>query len=391
MKSRKLLWLGLLVAATVVALIVQPVSSLVSAYTEETMFDMWQYKRTLDIFFMYMLVAFLMLFVKRMEWIVCLATMVTLSLSLPWYAFLKTIVFAGVFESAPGYAEWNVDFLAVAIVMSITLVIAIGVPLGQVKHSGYVIMAIIFPFAFLATEWLMFFKLEGVMDTGGSILVHALAAYFGWGMILTIRHKGALTAPMDITTHSVSFVWLAAMLLFVLWPSFITVLVAPEDTIHTLITTYMAGFGSALASYLVLWLIDKKVDPLIYTYAMLCGLVAIGSTADLVGPWTGFVIGVAAGIISCLCFKYLQPITEKVFGVKDMMGVHNLHGVGGVFGALVCAVMFAGVVQIWALLGTIVIGLVLGGVTGLLCRARPALEVDDSEAFAVEPGRAEPY
>ncbi len=391
LKSRKVLWIGLLVAATVIALIVQPVSTLAQEITDETMFDMWQYKRTLDIFFMYMLVAFLMLFVKRMEWIVCLATMVTLTLSLPWYAFLKTVVFAGLFESAPGYAMWNIDFLAVAIVMSITLVIAIGVPLGQVKHGHYVIMALIFPFAFLLVEWYMFFYLAGVMDVGGSILVHVLAAYFGWGMILTIRSKSALTAPMDTTTHSVSFVWLAAMLLFVLWPSFITVLVAPEDTIRVLITTYMAGFGSAFISYVLLWVIDKKVDPLIYTYAMLCGLVAIGSTADLVGPWTGLAIGVAAGVISVLSFKYLQPVTEKIFGVKDMMGVHNLHGVGGIFGALVAAVFFAGIVQVWALVGVMAIGLVLGGVTGLLCRTRPALAVDDSEVFAVEPGRAEPY
>jgi len=124
---------------------------------------------------------------------------------------------------------------------------------------------------------------------------------------------------------------------------------------------------------------------------MLCGMVAIGSTCDLVGPWAGLIIGVAAGSISVLCFKYWQPFTERVFGVKDMMGVQNLHGVGGIFGALICAVMFAGLVQVWALLGAIAIMIVVGVITGLLCRARPELDVDDSEVFAVEPGRAEPY
>lgn len=389
LKSRKVIWLGLLVAATVIALIVQPVTVFAQEILDVEIIDNLMWQRTQNIFFMYMLVAFLMLFVKRMEWIVCLATMVTLSVSLPWYAFLKTVVFANQFSVMP--TGWTVDFLAMGIVMSITLVIAIGVPLGQVKHGGYVIMALIFPFAFLAIEWFMFEYLVGVLDAGGSILVHAAAWAFGFGMIMTIRSKSALTAPMDVTTHSVSFVWLASMLLFILWPSFVTVLLTPDKVVDVAIVTYMSGFGAAVAAYAVNWMIDKKVDPLIYTYAMLCGMVAIGSTCDLVGPWAGLIIGIAAGAISVLCFKYWQPLSEKIFGVKDMMGVQNLHGVGGIFGALICAVMFAGLVQVWALLGVLVIMIVGGGITGLLCRTRPALDVDDSEVFDVEPGRPEPY
>jgi len=388
MKSRKVLWLGLLVAATVIALIVQPLN-VFAQITDVEIIDNLMWQRTQNIFFMYMLVAFLMLFVKRMEWIVCLAVMLTLCVSLPVYAFLKTVVFPGSFSVMP--TGWTVDFLAMGIVMSITLVIAIGVCLGQVKHGAYVIMGITFPFVFLLMEWFLFEYLVGVLDAGGSIVVHAAAWAFGFGMILTIRSKSAMTAPMDTTTHSVSFVWLASMLLFILWPSFVTVLLAPGQVVDVAIVTYMSGFGAAVAAYAVNWVIDKKVDPLIYTYAMLCGMVAIGSTCDLVGPWAGLIIGVAAGAGSVLMFKYWQPLSERVFGVKDMMGVQNLHGFGGIFGALICAVMFAGLVQVWALLGAIVIMIVGGGITGLLCRTRPALDVDDSEVFAVEPGRAEPY
>jgi ammonium transporter Rh len=389
MKSRKLLWLGLLIAATVIALVVQPISTLAQEITGQEIIDNLMWQRTQNIFFMYMLVAFLMLFVKRMEWIVCLATIATLSVSLPIYAFLKTVVFVNAFSVMP--TGWTVDFLAMCIVMSITLVIAIGVPLGQVKHGAYVIMAITFPFAFIAMEWFMFEYLTGVLDAGGSIVVHAAAWAFGFGMIHGIRSKGAFTANMDITTHSVSFVWLASMLLFILWPSFVTVLLAPGQVVDVAIVTYMSGFGAAVAAYAVNWVIDKKVDPLIYTYAMLCGMVAIGSTCDLVGPWAGLIIGIVAGAGSVLCFKYWQPASEKIFGVKDMMGVQNLHGFGGIFGALICAVLFAGLVQVWALLGAIVIMIVVGVITGLLCRARPEVIVNDSEAFALEPDRQEPY
>ena len=153
MKSRKLLWLGLLVAATVIALIVQPVTAF-AQITDVEIIDNLMWQRTQNIFFMYMLVAFLMLFVKRMEWIVCLAVMLTLCVSLPVYAFLKTVVFANQFSVMP--TGWTVDFLAMGIVMSITLVIAIGVCLGQVKHGAYVIMGKIFPFDFLLKEWFLY-------------------------------------------------------------------------------------------------------------------------------------------------------------------------------------------------------------------------------------------
>ncbi|MEE9520500.1 MAG: hypothetical protein V3V43_02175, partial [Dehalococcoidales bacterium] len=230
MKSRKLLWLGLFVAATVIALIVQPVTVFAQEILDQEIIDNLMWQRTQNIFFMYMLVAFLMLFVKRMEWIVCLATMLTLCVSLPVYAALK-MLFADQFVVMAPYMPWTIGFLAMGIVMSITLVIAIGVCLGQVKHGAYVIMGITFPFAFLAMEWFMFEYLVGVLDAGGSIVVHAAAWAFGFGMIMTIRSKSALTAPMDTTTHSVSFVWLASMLLFILWPSFVTVLLTPGQVV----------------------------------------------------------------------------------------------------------------------------------------------------------------
>jgi hypothetical protein len=38
-----------------------------------------------------------------------------------------------------------------------------------------------------------------------------------------------------------------------------------------------------------------------------------------------------------------------------------------------------------------VIMIVVGVITGLLCRSRPEALVNDSEAFALEPDRQEPY
>jgi ammonium transporter Rh len=143
---------------------------------------------------------------------------------------------------------------------------------------------------------------------------------------------------MYTTTHSVSFVWLASMLLWVLWPAFVTALLPPDQVFWGMMVCYMGGIGSVLSAWIVCTVIQKKVNPLIYTYAMLAGPVAIGAPLLMIGPWVALLVGIMAGAISALSFIYLHPWLCKKLGVLDVMGVHNLHGVAGWFGAIVAVV-----------------------------------------------------
>jgi ammonium transporter Rh len=345
--------------------------------------QLYQYHRGQDIFFMLMLVAFLMLFIKRYEWGVALATLLVLAGSFPVYMGLLQIVFG---------ESWTIVTVIRGVVMAITLVIAIGMCLGHIKTWQFIPVAILFAPAYLLNEWFMFNYLQGVLDAGGSILVHMFAAYWGFGTIIALQNKKVLEASMPTTVHSVSFVWLASMLLWVLWPSFTTALLPPSEVIPGMVTTYMALIGSTLSAYLVLLTIRGKIDPLVYTYAILAGGVSIGSTVNLVGPWPAFGIGVVAGIISSLSFLYLHDYLKNKLKVLDTMGVHNLHGVGGIFGGLLGA-YFAGPVQIIAIIGCIIIGLVTGLITGLIIRimGRPEIVLDDAESFPLELNRTEPF
>ena len=201
----------------------------------------------------------------------------------------------------------------------------------------YLLVGVAFAFVYSLVEYLLAnLSIFGdfATDPGGSILVHMCAAYFGLGVAMGIRDKRAFDEPMYTTTHSVTFVWLASMLLWMLWPSFVTSLLDIENITWATITCYMAGIGSILSTYVICMVVQGKVNPLIYTYAMLCGPVAIGAPLLSVGPWGALVIGLIAGAVSTLCFIYLQPWFCKKIGVLDVMGVHNLHGVGGWMGAI---------------------------------------------------------
>jgi len=322
--------------------------------------ELHKWNKNMDIWFMLMLVAFLMLFIKKFEWGICLSVCLVTATSFLAYCAIKQFFFGW---------TWNQDMLIMGVVCAITVVIAVGVFVGTIQMWQYLLVGVLFAPAFVLVEWWMFTFLKGVIDPGGSMLVHMMAAYWGWGVILALREKRAFDEPMNVTTHSVSFVWLASMLLWILWPSFVTALL-PADQVHWgMVTCYMAGLGSIISAYIFCMIYQRKVNPLIYTYALLAGPVAIGSPLLSVGPWGALLIGLIAGFLASTSFIFIQKRLCKAMGVLDVVGVHNLHGVCGIFGAIAGALLAAGWVNITSLIGVFAISIVTGLISGFIIKA----------------------
>ncbi len=362
----------------------------------KVIYEELQFGKNLDIWFMLMLVAFLMIFIRKFEWGVALAVLLSAAASFVVYLGIQDMYFETV---------WNQALLIRAVICAITLVIAIGVFLGTCKMWQYLLVGVIFAFVYAGVEYLLANLTvfgELATDPGGSILVHMCAAYFGLGVAIGIREKRAFDEPMYTTTHSVTFVWLASMLLWMLWPSFVTSLISMENITWGTITCYMAGIGSILSTYVVCMAVQGKINPLIFTYAMLCGPVAIGAPLLSVGPWGALVIGLIAGAVSSLCFIYLQPWFCKKIGVLDVMGVHNLHGIGGWMGAIFVTVIVGSAASLVMAVLVCVITLVTGAIVGVIVKlTRGKMDEicnDDSDfiknempdpALAAVPGGAE--
>lgn len=344
--------------------------------------ELFQFHRGQDVFFMMMLVAFLMMFIRRYEWGVALATLLVFATVFPLYILANTGLFG---------AELNIELIIGAVFAAITLVIAIGVFLGHISTISFIVVGVLFVPSYMFIEWFLFEALDGVLDAGGSILVHMFAAYWGLGVILGLRNKAVNDEPANTSVHSVSFVWLASMLLMVLWPSFVTALLPPEDVIMGMANTYLAMVASILVTYVILWALKRTIDPLVFTYAILAGGVAIGANVDFATPLQSWLIGLVGGAASTLSFLFLDGWLRSKTGVWDTMGVHNLHGVPGIVGGLAPIVLgFAGGSQAMAVVGTLVIGVVLGIIVGLILRImpKPTAMLDDAEAFPAEEMRA---
>merc|ERR1719333_762721 len=60
-----------------------------------------------------------------------------------------------------------------------------------------------------------------------------------------------------------------------------------------------------------------------------------------VGLGWASLIGAAGGTLSTLGYQYIQPFLERKIGLHDTCGVHNLHGMPGVFGGIVSVIAIA--------------------------------------------------
>jgi ammonium transporter Rh len=140
--------------------------------------------------------------------------------------------------------------------------------------------------------------------------------------------------------------------------------------------------------------------------ATLAGGVAIGSSANLfMEPGGALATGLVAGSVSTLGYAFAQPYLEAKFGLRDTCGVHNLHGMPGVLGGLVSAIvsffnyapnayMFErGAHQwVWQVVGlavTLIIAVTSGALTGLALKygcPKSGLEYmfDDAHAWVME-------
>jgi len=230
------------------------------------------------------------------------------------------------------------------------------------------------------------------------MVIHAFGAYFGLTIALVIgREKQRDNELNGANRMSDLFAMIGTIFLWMLWPSFNAVLApagaiqhrAIVNTILSLCSACMVSFGLS-----ILFRKEHKLSMVDVQNATLAGGVAMGSSASMaVYPGGAIGIGCLAGLLSCVGYNYVQPFLEKKIKLHDTCGVNNLHGMPGILGALISAVV-AGAnanseyygsellanfpaeytaskqagIQIASIVNTVVFAIVGGLLTGLIIR-----------------------
>lgn len=178
------------------------------------------------------------------------------------------------------------------------------------------------------------------------MFIHSFGAYFGLAVAFVMDKKKARDPGSEkegSVYHSDVFAMIGTIFLWLFWPSFNGGLVTGSIRHRAVINTYYSLAACVVSAYIFSSLFgDKKRFNMTHVQnATLAGGVAIGNVADLmIQPWGAILIGIIAGCISVLGYVYVQPFITKKLNLHDTCGVHNLHGMPGVFGA------FAGIAAV---------------------------------------------
>ncbi|XP_068615583.1 ammonium transporter Rh type B [Brachionichthys hirsutus] len=224
-----------------------------------------------------------------------------------------------------------------------SVLISFGAVLGKTSPVQLLVMAMFEVTLFAVNEFILLTVL-GARDAGGSMTIHTFGAYFGL-MVTRMLYRPNLNKSNHKNCsvyHSDLFAMIGTLYLWMFWPSFNSAVTAHGDDQHrTALNTYYSLAACTLSTYAMSALTahDGKLDMVHIQNAALAGGVAAGTAGEMMlTPFGSMVVGFLAGIISVLGFKYLSPVLEEKLKIQDTCGVHNLHGMPGVLGAVVGAV-----------------------------------------------------
>jgi Amt family ammonium transporter len=174
----------------------------------------------------------------------------------------------------------------------------------------------------------------GALDFAGGLVVHISSGVSALAAALLVgKRKGY--GHDYLPPHNLTMTLLGAAILWFGWFGFNGGSAVASGALATsaFVVTHIAAGAATLAWTLVEWGLRGKPTLLGAASGCIAGLVAITPASGFVGPLPALIIGLGAGT---LCF-YGVTIKHRL-GFDDSLDVVGVHGVGGVYGALMTGV-----------------------------------------------------
>ena len=177
---------------------------------------------------------------------------------------------------------------------------------------------------------------KGVIDFAGGLVVHATC---GLGALVAAiylgQRKGFNTSPLP--PHNRTMVMIGASMLWVGWFGFNSgsAVAADSSAGMAMLVTHISASVGALTWMGIEWLKSGKTTIVGICTGMVAGLATITPASGTVGPAGALLIGFLAGSV---CF-YATQMVKSYFKIDDSLDVFPVHGVGGMLGIIMLAIV----------------------------------------------------
>jgi ammonium transporter, Amt family len=181
-----------------------------------------------------------------------------------------------------------------------------------------------------------FFGLTGVVDLAGGIVVHITAGIAALVACLMVGpRRGFPDTPF--LPHNLPLTVVGAGMLWVGWFGFNggSQLAANGNTAMTMLVTHLSACMASVVWMAIEWGKNGKPSVLGIATGSIAGLAAITPAAGKAGPIGALVIGFVAGL---LCWYACAKIKTR-YRYDDSLDVFGVHGVGGLIGTILVAVV----------------------------------------------------
>ena len=281
----------------------------------------------------------------------------------------------------------------------ITPALIIGAYVERIKFSAVLLFSGLWLYAVYApvAHWVWgggWLAKLGVLDYAGGLVVHATAGVSSLVVVALLGPRDGF--PRDLhPPHNPGMTMMGAGMLWVGWYGFNagSALAANGAAGSALVATHLSAATAGLT-----WAIIERAR---FGRASMVGLVT-GVVAGLatITPASGFVGPVAAVLLgacgSLVCFMAVELVKHR-FKIDDSLDVFAVHGVGGILGSLLVAVLASGAlggagyapgmtmarqvgVQVLGVAAVCAWSAIASLVLALVCRAVVGLRVGDEDA-----------
>ena len=225
----------------------------------------------------------------------------------------------------------------------------------------------------------------GAIDLAGGIVVHATAGISALVLAKMLGRREGFPNKLQ-PPHNPGMVMIGASMLWVGWFGFNagSQLAANGSAGMTMLVTHLSAATASLTWAAVEKIKTGKSGLVGIVTGMVAGLATITPASGVVGPIGAIILGLLAGVI---CY-FMCGIVRNGLKIDDSLDVFAVHGVGGILGTLLAAVLghkslggigefedigaqllvqvqSLGVTIIWSAVATVVIVLIVKATVGL--------------------------
>ena len=176
----------------------------------------------------------------------------------------------------------------------------------------------------------------GVMDFAGGIVVHATAGTAALVAAIVVGKRRSFPSSVQ-PPHSPILTMIGACMLWVGWFGFNggSALAAGQNAAMALLVTHISAAVASLVWMIIEWRKFGRPSVVGIATGMVAGLATVTPASGFIGVPGGIILGLAGGYI---CYVAVDLIRGKL-GIDDSLDVFAVHGVGGVLGSLLVAVL----------------------------------------------------